>query len=178
MKVIDTAIPDVKILEPAVFGDERGFFMETWNQREFDEKVAKRVFVQDNQSLSHKGVLRGLHYQLAPYEQGKLIRVISGGVYDVAVDIRPTSNTYGQHVAVELTAANNRMLWIPEGFAHGFLTLENNTIFAYKTTGYYDKSSERALHWKSSVLNIGWPKMKNFIVNEKDAKAPSFDPLF
>lgn len=175
MKVIDTAIPDVKILEPAVFGDERGFFMETWNQRMFDERVAKRVFVQDNQSLSHKGVLRGLHYQLAPYEQGKLVRVVSGSVYDVAVDIRPTSNTYGQHVAVELTAANNRMLWIPEGFAHGFLTLEDNTIFAYKTTGYYDKSSERALHWKSSVLNIGWPELKNFIVNEKDASAPQFE---
>ncbi len=178
MKVIDTAIPDVKIIEPKVFGDERGFFMETWNQREFDGKVSKRVFVQDNQSLSHKGVLRGLHYQLAPYEQGKLVRVITGSVYDVAVDIRPTSNTYGQHVAVELTAENKRMLWIPEGFAHGFLTLENNTIFAYKTTGYYDKSSERALHWKSNVLNIGWPEMKNFIVNEKDAKAPSFELLF
>ncbi|MEL4340216.1 dTDP-4-dehydrorhamnose 3,5-epimerase [Shewanella xiamenensis] len=177
MKVIDTAIPDVKIIEPAVFGDERGFFMESWNQRVFDEKVAKRVFVQDNQSLSNKGVLRGLHYQLAPYEQGKLVRVISGSVYDVAVDIRPNSSTYGQHVAVELTAENNWMLWIPEGFAHGFLTLEDNTVFAYKTTGYYDKSSERALYWKSSVLNIRWPEMKNFIVNEKDANAPSFERL-
>ncbi|OCW96331.1 dTDP-4-dehydrorhamnose 3,5-epimerase [Alishewanella sp. HH-ZS] len=175
MKVIDTVIPDVKIIEPAVFGDERGFFMETWNQRVFDEKVAKRVFVQDNQSISYKGVLRGLHYQIRPYEQGKLVRVISGGVFDVAVDIRPNSPTYGRHVAVELTADNKRMLWIPEGFAHGFLTLEDDTVFAYKTTGYYDKSSERALHWKSSLLNISWPEMKNLIVNEKDASAPQFE---
>lgn len=175
MKVISTGIPDVKIIEPAVFGDERGFFMETWNQKIFDEKVAKRVFVQDNQSISYKGVLRGLHYQLPPYEQGKLVRVISGSVYDVAVDIRPNSPTYGQHVAVELTADNKRMLWMPEGFAHGFLTLEDDTVFAYKTTGYYDKSSERALHWKSSLLNISWPEMKNLIVNEKDASAPQFE---
>lgn len=174
MKIIDTAIPDVKIIEPSVYGDERGFFMESWNQRLFDEKVAKRIFVQDNQSLSHRGVLRGLHYQLPPFEQGKLVRVISGSVFDVAVDIRPNSRTYGQHVAVELTDVNHRMLWIPEGFAHGFLTLEDNTVFVYKTTGYYDKSSERALHWNSSLLNIRWPEMKSFQVNEKDASAPRF----
>ena len=174
MKVIDTSIPEVKIIEPSVFGDERGYFMETWSQRVFDEKIAKRLFVQDNQSLSNKGVLRGLHYQLPPSEQGKLVRVISGSVFDVAVDIRPDSKTYGQYVSVELTADNKKMLWIPEGFAHGFLTLEDNTVFAYKTTGFYDKSSERALYWNSSTLDINWPEIGNIIVNEKDASAPHF----
>lgn len=174
MKVIDTSIPEVKIIEPSVFGDERGYFMETWSQRVFDEKVAKRLFVQDNQSLSNKGVLRGLHYQLPPSEQGKLVRVISGSVFDVAVDIRPDSKTYGQYVSVELNAENKKMLWIPEGFAHGFLTLEDNTVFAYKTTGFYDKSSERALYWNSRILDINWPEIGNVIVNEKDSLAPHF----
>ncbi len=178
MKVIDTAISDVKIIEPSVFGDDRGYFMETWNQRLFNEKVCERSFVQDNQSLSNKGVLRGLHYQNAPSEQGKLVRVISGSVYDVAVDIRPNSRTFGEHVAVELSCSNKRMLWIPEGFAHGFLTLEDNTIFLYKTTNFYNKESERCLKWDSETLNIDWPCIENLCVSEKDRNAISFEQLF
>lgn len=175
MKIIDTAIPDVKIIEPAVYSDERGSFMETWNQKVFCNAIANRNFLQDNQSLSHRGVLRGLHYQLAPYQQGKLVRVLTGRAFDVAVDIRENSETYGHHVAVELTAENKKMLWIPEGFAHGFLSLEDNTTFFYKTTGYYNKESERALHWKSPVLNIQWPKLEKIIVNDKDSSAPVFE---
>ncbi|MCB5226071.1 dTDP-4-dehydrorhamnose 3,5-epimerase [Alishewanella sp. 16-MA] len=175
MKVIDTAIPDVKIIEPDVFSDERGWFMESWNHKSFCKQIANREFVQDNQSLSHRGVLRGLHYQTSPFAQGKLVRVITGSVFDVAVDIRKSSKTYGRHVAVELTAENKKMLWIPEGFAHGFLALEDNTIFTYKTTGYYNKESERSLHWKSPVLNIEWPSLEDINVNEKDSSAHFFN---
>ena len=175
MKVIDTSIPDLKIIEPSLFGDERGFFMETWNQKEFDEKVAKRVFVQDNHSVSAKGVLRGLHYQLAPYEQGKLVRVSKGSAFDVAVDIRPESPTYGKSVSVVLSETNKRMFWIPEGFAHGFVALEDDTHFLYKTTNNYNKSCERAMHWDSEFLSIDWPLRDNLIISEKDAVAPAFN---
>ncbi len=175
MKIIDTDIPDVKIIEPAVFSDDRGSFMETWNHKVFCNTIGKREFLQDNQSISHRGVLRGLHYQLEPFEQGKLVRVLTGRVFDVAVDIRKKSETYGKHVAVELTAENKKMLWIPEGFAHGFLSLENNTTFLYKTTGYYNKESERAFHWKSSALNIQWPILDKITVNDKDSTAPFFE---
>jgi dTDP-4-dehydrorhamnose 3,5-epimerase len=175
MKVVNTDIPDVKIIEPAVYGDERGWFMESWNNKDFCEQVANREFVQDNQSVSRKGVLRGLHFQLPPFEQGKLVRVIAGRAFDVAVDIRKDSKTYGRHVAIELTGENKRMLWIPEGFAHGFLTLEDNTIFAYKTTDLYNKASERSLHWMSPELNIEWPDLEEIIVNEKDSLAPLFE---
>lgn len=175
MKVIDTTIPDVKIIEPSVYGDERGFFMETWNEKLFNEHVAKRIFVQDNHSVSSKGVLRGLHYQLEPHEQGKLVRVSKGSAFDVAVDIRPESPTYGKYVSVVLTEINKRMLWIPEGFAHGFLSLEDNTTFLYKTTSNYNKNSERTLHWKSPALNIQWPNLDSIIVSEKDSLAPSFE---
>ncbi|KKO47875.1 dTDP-4-dehydrorhamnose 3,5-epimerase [Arsukibacterium sp. MJ3] len=174
MKVIDTAIPDVKIIEPAVFSDERGWFMESWNHKVFCELIADREFVQDNQSISHKGVLRGLHYQVSPFQQGKLVRVVTGSVFDVAVDIRENSDTYGKYVAVELSAKNRKMLWIPEGFAHGFLSLEDNTTFLYKTTGYYSKDSERSINWMSSSLNIAWPNLEEVIVNEKDSSATLF----
>lgn len=174
MKVIDTAIPDVKIIEPMVFSDERGFFMETWNQKEFDDKVAKRFFVQDNHSVSEKGVLRGLHYQTAPYEQGKLVRVTKGSAFDVAVDIRPESPTYGKYVSAVLSETNKRMLWVPEGFAHGFVALEDDTHFLYKTTNHYNKSSERAINWDSDLLSIDWPLRDNLIISEKDAIAPVF----
>lgn len=171
MKIIDTAIPDVKIIEPVVFGDERGIFMESWNQYAFDKYVIKTNFVQDNHSVSHKGVLRGLHYQIAPFEQGKLVRVIKGSAFDVAVDIRPNSKFFGQHVSVVLTGDNKKMLWIPEGFAHGFVALEDDTHFLYKTTNFYDKASERSLNWRSPELKILWPNDLEFLVNKKDATA-------
>ncbi|EPL1485034.1 dTDP-4-dehydrorhamnose 3,5-epimerase, partial [Citrobacter freundii] len=138
MNVIKTEIPEVLIFEPKVFGDERGFFMESFNQRLFEEATGRKVeFVQDNHSKSSKGVLRGLHFQRAPYAQGKLVRCVSGEVYDVAVDIRKNSKTFGRWVGITLSAENKKQLWIPEGFAHGFMTLTDNTEFLYKTTNYY-----------------------------------------
>jgi dTDP-4-dehydrorhamnose 3,5-epimerase len=138
MKIIDTAIADVKIIEPAVFGDERGFFFESFNQKRFEEAIGRKVeFVQDNHSRSSKGVLRGLHYQLPPFAQGKLVRCTLGEVYDMAVDIRRSSPTFGQWVGVVLSADNKRQLWIPEGFAHGFVTVSDYAEFLYKTTNYY-----------------------------------------
>ncbi|HFM0792601.1 TPA: dTDP-4-dehydrorhamnose 3,5-epimerase, partial [Escherichia coli] len=138
MNVIKTEIPDVLILEPKVFGDERGFFMESFNQKVFEEAVGRKVeFVQDNHSKSCKGVLRGLHFQLPPFEQAKLVRCIVGEVFDVAVDIRPNSETFGSWVGVTLSSENKRQLWIPEGFAHGFLTLSDIAEFVYKTNNYY-----------------------------------------
>ncbi|HCQ3123674.1 TPA: dTDP-4-dehydrorhamnose 3,5-epimerase, partial [Escherichia coli] len=138
MNVIKTEIPDVLIFEPKVFGDERGFFMESFNQRQFEEIVGRKIsFVQDNHSKSKKGVLRGLHYQLPPFAQGKLVRCINGEVYDVAVDLRPESINYGKWVGIILSAENKKQLWIPEGFAHGFLVISEFAEFAYKTTNYY-----------------------------------------
>lgn len=183
MKLIQTSLPDVVIIEPAVFSDDRGWFMESFNEAKFHTALqtlglpTPRAFVQDNHSCSVKGVLRGLHYQRAPRAQGKLVRVIQGAAYDVAVDIRPDSSTYLQWVGVELSAENNRMLWIPEGFAHGFVALEDDTHFMYKTTDYYDKSSEGALLWKDSDLGINWPDLGNLIINEKDNDAPAVDSL-
>ncbi|EPM1711915.1 dTDP-4-dehydrorhamnose 3,5-epimerase, partial [Citrobacter freundii] len=142
MNVIKTEIPEVLIFEPKVFGDERGFFMESFNQRLFEEATGRKVeFVQDNHSKSSKGVLRGLHFQRAPYAQGKLVRCVSGEVYDVAVDIRKNSKTFGRWVGITLSAENKKQLWIPEGFAHGFMTLTDNTEFLYKTTNYYHPES-------------------------------------
>ncbi|MFA7955505.1 dTDP-4-dehydrorhamnose 3,5-epimerase [Escherichia coli] len=146
MNVIKTEIPDVLIFEPKVFGDERGFFFESFNQKIFEEAVGRKVeFVQDNHSKSTKGVLRGLHYQLEPYAQGKLVRCVVGEVYDVAVDIRKSSPTFGKWVGVNLSAENKRQLWIPEGFAHGFLVLSETAEFVYKTTNYYHPESERGI---------------------------------
>lgn len=156
MKYTATAIPDVKIIEPQVFGDERGFFMETFRMDEFNENCAERVFVQDNHSKSSQGILRGLHYQLEN-TQGKLVRVTSGEVYDVAVDMRKSSATYGQHVGVVLSGENKRQLWVPEGFAHGFYVMSKSTEFVYKCTDYYAPKHEVSLRWNDPSLNIQWP---------------------
>ncbi len=172
MNIIDTAIADVKIIEPAVFGDERGFFFESFNQAKFETTIGYTVnFVQDNHSCSAKGVLRGLHYQLSPHAQAKLVRCVVGEVFDVAVDIRQNSATFGQWVGVHLSADNKRQLWIPEGFAHGFLTLSDKAEFLYKTTDYYAPQSERCILWNDEQLMINWPDINNpFILSEKDKK--------
>lgn len=178
MKVIDTKIPDVKIIEPAVFGDERGFFMETWQQKKFEEFVAKRptTFVQDNHSKSQKGVLRGLHFQLER-PQGKLVRVSSGSILDVAVDIRQGSDTFGQWVSVELNSENRRQLWIPEGFAHGFLTLSETAECLYKTTDYYFPEYEKIIIWNDKNLEIEWGESSP-LLSDKDKKGLLFRELF
>ena len=169
MKVTDTKIPDVKIIEPTVFEDERGYFFESFNHKKFEEAIGREVsFVQDNHSKSVKGVLRGLHYQLPPHAQGKLVRVVQGEVFDVAVDIRKSSPTFGQWVAEVLSAGNKKQLWIPEGFAHGFLTLSDTAEFLYKTTDYYAKECERSIRWNDQTLRIEWPPMKVPILSEKD----------
>jgi len=156
VKLIDTAIPDIKIIEPKVFGDDRGFFLESWNQQAFAELGLDLDFVQDNHSRSAKGVLRGLHFQ-NPNPQGKLVRVVSGRVWDVAVDVRRSSSTFGNWVGVELSAANRRMFWVPPGFAHGFVSLEDGTDFIYKCVGYYDPSNEHSLLWNDPAIGIEWP---------------------
>ncbi|WP_419760847.1 dTDP-4-dehydrorhamnose 3,5-epimerase [Escherichia coli] len=173
MNVIKTEIPDVLIFEPKVFGDERGFFMESFNQKVFEEAVGRKVeFVQDNHSKSSKGVLRGLHYQLEPYAQGKLVRCVVGEVFDVVVDIRKSSPTFGKWVGVNLSAENKRQLWIPEGFAHGFLVLSEIAEFVYKTTNYYHPESEGCIKWDDSFLMIDWPN-KPIAISEKDKKGSS-----
>lgn len=156
MKVIDTEIPDVKIIQPVIFGDERGFFMETWQQKKFCELVCNRNFVQDNHSKSSKNILRGLHYQ-TQNPQGKLVRVVSGEVFDVAVDMRKSSATFGRWTGVLLSAENKRQLWIPEGFAHGFYVLSESAEFVYKCTDYYNPQSEHSLMWNDEAIGIAWP---------------------
>lgn len=169
MKVFDTKIPDVKIIEPQIFGDERGFFMETWNQRKFEELVTGKPtkFVQDNHSKSKKGILRGLHYQ-TKNTQGKLVRVVSGEVFDVAVDIRKGSPTFGQWVGEYLSAENKRQLWIPVGFAHGFYVTSKEAEFVYKCTSYYDPSSEVSIKWDDVNIGIEWPLTVEPILSDKD----------
>lgn len=158
MQIIPTALEGVLILEPKVFGDERGYFMESFNQRTFDDAVGLHVdFVQDNHSRSARGVLRGLHFQSEPYAQGKLVRVTQGSVFDVAVDIRKGSRTFGQWVGVELTGANHRQLWIPAGLAHGFLVTSDTADFLYKTSDYYAPSQEGCIRWDDPDLAIAWP---------------------
>ncbi|MCL1112996.1 dTDP-4-dehydrorhamnose 3,5-epimerase [Shewanella basaltis] len=176
MKVIDTNIPDVKIIEPTVYGDERGFFMETWNQKKFENAIGYPVsFVQDNHSKSSKGVLRGLHYQLAPHEQSKLVRCIVGEVFDVAVDIRQSSPTFGHWVGEKLSAENKRQLWIPEGFAHGFLTLSNTAEILYKTNAFYCSNSDRGILWNDKKIKIAWPTDGlTLILSDKDKNQPIF----
>lgn len=177
MKVIPTDLPEVLILEPKVFGDERGFFMESYNRKAFNAAVGYDIeFVQDNHSRSARGVLRGLHYQLPPHAQGKLVRVTSGRVFDVAVDIRKSSPRFGQWVGVELSAENHRQLWIPPGFAHGFLVMSEHADFLYKTTEYYAPASERALHWNDPQLAVKWPSGSPTL-SEKDASAPLLSSL-
>lgn len=156
MEICDSAIPEVKLIKPKVFGDERGFFLETWNRRSFADAGISVDFVQDNHSLSVGPVLRGLHYQI-DIPQGKLVRVITGAVFDVAVDMRRSSDTFGQWVGFELSDKNNHMLWVPEGFAHGFLTLSEKTNFVYKCTEYYFPEKERALAWNDETVGIDWP---------------------
>ena len=169
MKITDTKIPDLKIIEPIVFADERGFFFESFNHNRFEEAIGRKVsFVQDNHSKSSKGVLRGLHYQLTPHSQAKLVRVVQGKVFDVAVDIRKSSATFGQWVGETLSAENKKQLWIPEGFAHGFLTLSKTADVLYKTTNYYDSSSEKCIHWNDQFLNIVWPLKGEPIMSNKD----------
>jgi dTDP-4-dehydrorhamnose 3,5-epimerase len=181
VKIETTKIKGLLILQPAVFGDERGWFMESFNQQKFSAALQELnlpvpEFVQDNHSLSQKGVLRGLHYQREPFAQGKLVRVVQGKAWDVAVDIRPDSETYGEWVGVELSAENKTMFWIPEGFAHGFIALEDNTQFLYKTTNYYNKESEGAIIWNDPDLAIEWPlaSVENVLVSEKDQVASPF----
>ncbi|MFM5240416.1 dTDP-4-dehydrorhamnose 3,5-epimerase [Aeromonas rivipollensis] len=170
MNVIKTAIPDVLIFEPKVFGDERGFFFESFNHKLFEEAVGYPVtFVQDNHSKSSKGVLRGLHYQLPPHAQGKLVRCVAGEVFDVAVDIRKSSPTFGKWVGVHLSGENKRQLWIPEGFAHGFVTLTETAEFLYKTTNYYAPSYERSIKWSDSEIMVDWGEREP-ILSEKDNK--------
>lgn len=175
MKVTPTAIPDVLVFEPRVFGDARGFFFESFNQKAFDDSVGVHVgFVQDNHSRSAKGVLRGLHYQIQQ-PQGKLVRVASGAVFDVAVDIRRSSPTFGQWVGVELSAENQRQLWVPPGFAHGFMVLSVFADFLYKTTDYYAPAHERAIVWDDPALAIVWPSIGMAPqLSAKDAAGASF----
>jgi dTDP-4-dehydrorhamnose 3,5-epimerase len=174
MKAIPTAIKDLLIIEPKVFGDDRGVFFESYNQRKFAELAAREVnFVQDNHSRSVKNVLRGLHYQIE-HAQGKLVRVVQGTVLDVAVDIRKNSPTFGQHVATELSAENKRMLWIPEGFAHGFVVLSDTAEFLYKTTDYWYPEHERSLRWNDPDLAIDWKIQSPPSLSGKDAQGKLF----
>jgi len=178
MNFTQTNIPDVVIIDPAVFTDERGWFMESFNQQKFEQGLQQlglplpRPFVQDNHSCSKKGVLRGLHYQLPPHAQGKLVRVTHGAAFDVAVDIRQGSPTFGQWAGVELSASNHRMLWIPEGFAHGFVALAEDTHFLYKTTDFYARDCEAAIRWDDPSIAIAWPDSETLIINAKDREAP------
>lgn len=176
MIVTKTPIDGLIVLEPKVFADERGYFYESFNQTAFNQAVGSTEyqFVQDNHSSSKKGVLRGLHYQLPPFAQGKLVRVVSGRVWDVAVDIRKSSPTFGQWFGLELSAENKKQFWIPPGFAHGFVALEDNTEFLYKTTALYDKASEGLIIWNDVDLAIAWPQREAVLVNEKDAQAEQF----
>ena len=169
MKAIPTAIPDVLVIEPAVFGDARGFFFESWNRRAFGELLGRDVaFVQDNHSASAQGVLRGLHYQVRQ-PQGKLVRVVAGEVFDVAVDLRRASGTFGKWVAERLSAENHRMMWVPPGFAHGFLVLSERAEFLYKTTDYYAPEHERTLLWNDPALGIPWPVRGEPVLKPRDA---------
>ena len=183
MKFTPTSLPGVVLIEPTVFGDARGWFMESFSQQRFDAGLASlglpatRPFVQDNESSSAAGVLRGLHYQLPPHPQGKLVRVVHGAVLDVAVDIRRGSAHFGQWVAVQLSAANRQQLWIPEGFAHGFVALQDDTRFLYKTTDVYAKDCERAIRWDDADLGITWPTGMAFALAPKDAAAPALSAM-
>jgi dTDP-4-dehydrorhamnose 3,5-epimerase len=178
MEITPTALPEVLLIQPKVFGDERGFFMESYNRRAFEDAVGCEVdFVQDNHSRSALGVLRGLHYQLPPHEQGKLVRVTAGRVFDVAVDMRRSSARFGHWTGVELSAENHRQLWIPAGFAHGFLVLSDSADFLYKTTEYYAPHAERAVRWDDPTIGIAWPvpAAVRVLVSGKDSAALALD---
>ncbi|MEN9912172.1 MAG: dTDP-4-dehydrorhamnose 3,5-epimerase [Pseudomonadota bacterium] len=183
MNIIETPLAGLLVLKPKIFRDARGWFSESFNQSTFNALVGNDPatnksydFVQDNHSFSHQGVLRGLHYQLPPFAQGKLVRVVEGAVWDVAVDIRKDSITFGQWFGIELSAENSKQLWIPPGFAHGFITLSESAQFLYKTTALYNKDSEGAIVWNDTDISIAWPKIEgDVIVNEKDSTANSFN---
>ncbi|MEP7058835.1 MAG: dTDP-4-dehydrorhamnose 3,5-epimerase [Caldimonas sp.] len=177
MKVTPTAIADVLVIEPRVFGDERGFFLESFNQKAFNDAIGQAVtFVQDNHSRSSKGVLRGLHYQKAPHAQGKLVRVTSGSVFDVAVDVRRESATFGKSVGIELNETNHLQLWMPPGLAHGFLVLSDCADFLYKTTAYYEPKAELSIRWNDPAFSIQWPAIGMApVLSAKDKDAPLFE---
>jgi len=175
MKATPLAIPDVLLIEPQVFGDDRGFFFESFNQERFEKAVGKKInFVQDNHSKSAKGVLRGLHYQLPPKAQGKLVRVIQGEVFDVAVDIRRSSPTFGKWVGEMISGDNKKQLWIPEGFAHGFLTLSETAEFLYKTTDFYSPEHEQSIIWNDETIAISFPLDFEPALSKKDIEGKSF----
>ena len=173
MEIIKPPIKGLLVIKPTVFQDDRGYFFESWSKESFINFGLDLSFVQDNQSLSAKGVLRGLHFQNPPYAQGKFVRVIKGSVLDVSVDLRKESDTYGQHFSLELSEKNKTALYIPPGFAHGFVSLEENTIFSYKCTAFYHSDSEEALLWNDKDLSIDW-KVNNPLVSKKDLAAGSF----
>lgn len=173
MEIVETKLKDLVVIKPKVFEDSRGYFFESYNENSFKQAGVSVNFVQDNQSLSQKGVLRGLHFQNNPHAQGKLVRVITGAVYDVAVDIRKNSATYGQWFGLELTEENKWMMYIPPGFAHGFATLRDNTIFSYKCTNLYNKPSEGCILWNDPTLNIDW-KISNPLLSAKDLEGTLF----
>jgi dTDP-4-dehydrorhamnose 3,5-epimerase len=173
MEIIHTPFEGLKVIQPKVWGDARGHFFESYSEAAFKAAGLPTDFVQDNQSLSARGILRGLHFQAPPFAQGKLVRVIAGAVLDVVVDIRKSSATYGQHFKIELSADNKSILWVPPGFAHGFLTLEDNTIFVYKVTGLYNKESEGGLLWNDAQLGIDWG-LANPLLSDKDKVQPSW----
>jgi dTDP-4-dehydrorhamnose 3,5-epimerase len=174
MEVIETGIEGLLILKPRIFEDPRGYFFESYNKKAFLAAGIDAEFVQDNQSLSQTGVLRGLHFQRPPYDQGKLVRVISGSVLDVAVDIRKGSKTYGQHYKMVLNGIDKTMFWVPSGFAHGFLTLEDNTIFSYKCTNFYSKESEVSIAWNDKLLEVDWG-IAEPVLSEKDKQGEGFE---
>lgn len=175
MHIIETDIEGVVIIEPKVFGDERGYFFESFSQKEFEKKVSKTVFVQDNESRSRYGVVRGLHFQRPPYEQAKLVRVVKGRVLDVVVDLRKNSPTYGHHIATELSEENKRLLFIPRGFAHGYAVLDKEAVFLYKCDNYYSPDYEGAVLWNDPQLGIDWRlPPEDIILSEKDRKNPPF----
>ncbi len=168
------AVPDVVLFEPRAFADDRGVFFESFSRPTFESVTGlRRDFPQDNHSISVRGVLRGLHYQLPPHAQGKLVRVVRGAAFDVAVDIRKSSTTFGRWVGARLTAENRQQLWVPEGFAHGFLALEDGTEFLYKTTDVYSKADERSIRWNDPEIGIAWPLTDGLVLSEKDAEAPT-----
>lgn len=179
MRIIDTEIEDLVLMQPTVFTDERGYFMETYNKEALRKCGIKEDFVQDNESMSARGVIRGIHFQKKPYAQGKLVRVTKGAVIDIAVDLRSGSPTFGKYVSVELTGENKRMFWIPAGFGHAFVALEDGTIFQYKCTKPYNKASEGSIKWNDPFIHINWETIlrgrlmtNEFIVSEKDNAAP------
>lgn len=176
MRVVEEVLNGVKLLEPKVFKDERGYFTETYNKSVLKGLIGEVDFVQDNQSLSQKGVLRGLHFQNPPCAQGKLVRVMAGEVQDVVVDLRKDSSTYGMHYSVVLSSDNFLSLWIPPGFAHGFLTLKDDTVFCYKVSGYYNKESEGCIKWNDSSLAIPW-MLNQVSVSKKDQEGVFFEDL-